>query len=63
LLTTGNAAKLYSLQLIDRAAAEVEGEFRIVDLGCGTGSNFLELLRRRPNIRYVGIEPLRGAAV
>ena len=62
MLTTGNAAKLYSLQLIDRAAAAVEGEFRIVDLGCGTGSNFLELLRRRPNIRYVGVEPLRGVA-
>jgi SAM-dependent methyltransferase len=62
LLTTGNAAKLYCLQLIDRAVAEVEGEFRIVDLGCGNGSNFVELLRRRPNIRYVGVEPLRPAA-
>jgi len=62
LLTTGNTAKLYCLQLIDRAAAEVEGEFRIVDLGCGSGSNFLELLSRRPNVRYVGVEPLRGSA-
>ena len=62
LLTTGNAAKLYCLQLIDRAATEVDGEFRIVDLGCGNGSNFRELLRRRQNIRYVGVEPLRGAA-
>jgi SAM-dependent methyltransferase len=62
LLTTGNAAKLYCLQLIDTAAEEVEGEFRIVDLGCGNGSNFRELLSRRQNIRYVGVEPLRGAA-
>jgi SAM-dependent methyltransferase len=62
LLTTGNTAKLYCLQLIDRAAAEIEGDFRIVDLGCGNGSNFLELLRRRENFRYVGAEPLRGAA-
>jgi trans-aconitate methyltransferase len=62
LLTTGNAAKLYCLQLIDSAAAEVEGEFRIVDLGCGNGSNFRELLRRRRNIHYVGVEPLRGTA-
>jgi SAM-dependent methyltransferase len=62
LLTTGNAAKLYCLQLIDGAAAEVEGEFRIVDLGCGNGSNFRELLRRRPSIHYVGVEPLHGAA-
>ena len=62
MLTTGNAAKLYCLQLIDGAAAEVDGEFRIVDLGCGNGSNFRELLSRRQNIRYVGVEPLRGAA-
>jgi trans-aconitate methyltransferase len=47
---------------MDTAAAEVEGEFRIVDLGCGNGSNFRELLRRRRNIHYVGVEPLRGAA-
>jgi SAM-dependent methyltransferase len=62
LLTTGNAAKLYCLQLIDGAAAEVEGDFRIVDLGCGNGSNFRELLSRRQNIHYIGVEPLRGAA-
>jgi trans-aconitate methyltransferase len=62
LLTTGNTAKLYCLQLIDRAAEEVDGEFRIVDLGCGNGSNFLDLLGRRPNVRYVGVEPVRGIA-
>jgi SAM-dependent methyltransferase len=62
LLTTGNTAKLYCLQLIDHAAAKMEGEFRIVDLGCGDGSNFHELLRRRRNVRYVGVEPLREAA-
>jgi SAM-dependent methyltransferase len=62
LLTTGNTAKLYCLQLIDRAAAEVDGEFRIVDLGCGNGSNFLVLLQQRPNVRYIGVEPLRATA-
>jgi len=62
LLTTGNTAKLYCLQLIDGAAAETDGEFRIVDLGCGTGSNFVELLRRRENVRYVGVEPSRSVA-
>ena len=62
LLTTGNTAKLDRLELIDRAAAEIEGEFRVVDLGCGDGSNFCELLRRRRNVRYVGVEPLRGPA-
>jgi SAM-dependent methyltransferase len=60
-LAVGNTAKLYCLQLIDRAAAEAGGEFRIVDLGCGTGSNFVELLRRRPNVVYVGVEPSAAA--
>jgi SAM-dependent methyltransferase len=50
------------LQLIDRAAAAAEGDFRIVDLGCGSGTNFVELLRRRPAVAYVGVEPLRSAA-
>jgi SAM-dependent methyltransferase len=62
LLTRGNAAKLYCLQLIDEAAARVADEFRIVDLGCGDGRNFVELLRRRGNVRYVGVEPSRTAA-
>ena len=62
ILTVGNTAKLYCLRLIDRAAAESGGAFRIVDLGCGTASNFVELLRRRPNVAYVGVEPSRRAA-
>jgi SAM-dependent methyltransferase len=61
-LTSGNTAKLYCLRLIDDAAAQVDGDFRIVDLGCGDGRNFVELLRRRDNVRYVGVEPLPGAA-
>jgi SAM-dependent methyltransferase len=62
LLAVGNTAKLYCLQLIDRAAEETGGEFRIVDLGCGTGSNFLELLQRRQNVAYLGVEPSSAAA-
>jgi len=62
LLTVGNTAKLYCLQLLDEAAARAEGEFQIVDLGCGDGRNFVELLRRRANVRYTGIEPSRAAA-
>ncbi len=61
-LAVGNTAKLYCLQLIERAAAEADGDFRVVDLGCGTGSNFVELLRRRPNVAYVGVEPSHAAA-
>jgi trans-aconitate methyltransferase len=61
-LAVGNTAKLYCLQLIDRAAAATDREFRVIDLGCGKGSNFVELLRRRPNIVYVGVEPSRAAA-
>jgi trans-aconitate methyltransferase len=61
-LTQGNTAKLYCVQLIDQAAAAADGEFRIVDLGCGSGSNFVELLRRRPNVRFVGVEPSGPAA-
>jgi SAM-dependent methyltransferase len=62
LLTRGNTAKLYCLRLIERAVSATEGEFRILDLGCGTGSNFVELLRRYPSVRYVGVEPSRRAA-
>jgi SAM-dependent methyltransferase len=62
-LAVGNTAKLYCLQLIDRAAEKAGGELRIVDLGCGTGSNFVELLRRRPGVSYVGVEPSSAAAV
>jgi SAM-dependent methyltransferase len=61
-LTYGNTAKLYCLQLIDRAVAQAGGEFIVLDLGCGTGTHFAELLARRPNIRYIGVEPVRAAA-
>jgi SAM-dependent methyltransferase len=60
-LAVGNTAKLYCLQLIERAAAATDDQYRIVDLGCGTGANFVELLRRRPNVDYVGVDPSRRA--
>lgn len=63
MLTAGNAAKLYCLHLLDEAAgARASGEYRILDLGCGDGGDFVELLRRRENVRYVGVEPSRRAA-
>ena len=62
MLTAGNAAKLYCLRLLDAAVAEQAGDFRILDLGCGDGGDFVELLRRRANVHYVGVEPSRHAA-
>lgn len=56
MLTRGNTAKLYCLQLLEEQAAR-KFDLSILDLGCGDGRNFAELLRRRPDIRYVGIEP------
>ena len=56
LLTQGNAAKLYCLNWI-AAYAEGKAEVSILDLGSGRSQNFIELLRRYPQVRYVGIEP------
>jgi SAM-dependent methyltransferase len=56
MLTGGNAAKLYCLKLL-AARAAAAGSFSILDLGCGDGRNFAELLRRHPHVRYVGVEP------
>src|SRR5437588_8721954 len=58
-LTYGNTAKLYCLQLLEEAIRRADGDFRIVDLGCGDGRNFVELLRRHPRVGYVGVEPSR----
>lgn len=60
-LTYGNAAKLYCLHLLDDAIAKAHGAFRIVDLGCGDGRNFVELLHRHPDVEYVGVDPSRRA--
>lgn len=60
LLTLGNTAKLYCLERIDELVA-VRGATTIVDLGCGDGRNFVELLRRHPQLRYVGVDPSADA--
>lgn len=60
-LTTGNSAKLYCLDWIAAQAEARDGALTILDLGCGTGANFIELLKRYPGVRYTGVEP-SGAA-
>lgn len=62
LLSAGNTAKLYCLELIESWIASREGEIRIVDLGCGAALNFIPLLRKHPRLRYVGIEPSESGA-
>ena len=64
-LTVGNSAKLYCLnwienQLLKKGGGKEKGnefKFKILDLGCGAGLNFVNLLKLYPQIHYVGIEP------
>jgi len=56
-LTVGNSAKLYCLNWVEQYAMEKGGEVNILDLGCGTSLNFVNLLKSYPWIEYVGIEP------
>lgn len=57
LLTHGNTAKLYCLEWIAARAATTTNPLHILDLGCGDGRNFVELLARYPHVRYTGVEP------
>lgn len=58
-LTTGNSAKLYCLEWIEEQALKRKGGFKILDMGCGTAQNFINLLKLYSWIYYVGIEPLK----
>jgi len=62
-LSVGNAAKLYCLSWIERYAGEKGGEVKILDLGCGTALNFVNLLRLHPRISYVGVEPSKESCL
>jgi cyclopropane fatty-acyl-phospholipid synthase-like methyltransferase len=56
-LTIGNAAKLYCLNWIEAYLKTQPEPISILDLGCGSGSNFAALLKRYPQVAYVGVEP------
>lgn len=56
LLTQGNSAKLYCLNWIEQYARD-KSAVTLLDLGCGTASNFVNLLKRYDHIHYVGVEP------
>lgn len=57
--TEGNAAKVYCLDWIAGFVSRASGAASILDLGCGTGRNFVKLLAAFPQVRYVGVEPSR----
>ncbi len=58
-LVTGNSAKLYCLGKIEELCEKRGGEISILDLGCGTGGQFVSILEKNPRIRYVGVEPCK----
>ncbi|NQT04625.1 MAG: class I SAM-dependent methyltransferase [Dehalococcoidia bacterium] len=62
-LSTGNTAKLYCLNWIERYVVEKGSEVKILDLGCGTALNFVNFLRLYPQISYVGVEPSRDSCL
>ena len=60
-LTTGNTAKVYCLNWIENYIQTQGQGIRILDVGSGTSNNFVELIRRYPNVTYVGVEPYASA--
>lgn len=38
----------------------LNGDFKILDMGCGQAKNFIDLLEKYPNINYVGVEPSKS---
>lgn len=61
LLTVGNSAKLYCLNWIEKLISTRSSPITILDLGSGTANNFIALLQKYPQTRYVGIEPSAAA--
>lgn len=48
----------YKEQFVDELFAEFGGRpARVLDLGCGAGRIFIEVLKRHENVAYTGVEP------
>ena len=60
-LSSGNTAKLYCLNWIRQYILEKNEETRILDLGCGGGLKFIELLKSHDGVTYVGVDPSKEA--
>lgn len=54
-------SKAYLISEIQHIIPE-QGTFRILEMGCGTGSQLAALVREHPGVSYVGIEPSAEAA-
>lgn len=63
LLTVGNTAKLYCLNWLSTHLYDSSMPVSILDLGCGTGQNFVHLLKTYPHVQYVGIEPSASVCI
>ncbi len=55
-------SKVYLLREIEREVTKAGGALRILEMGCGTGSQLAGIVRAHPNSTYVGIEPSAEAA-
>ncbi len=62
-LAVGNAAKLYCLNWIEDHIRLKEGQITILDLGCGSAGGFVALLKKHPQVHYVGLEPSKRACL
>jgi len=57
-LTSGNSAKIYCLDWLDKYLANHSRSVKILDLGCGEALNFVNLLSKySKRVSYTGIEP------
>ena len=52
-----SSSKRYCIDKIEQFVNERPGEVKILDLGCGEALNFVSLLRRHPQVAYIGVDP------